>query len=173
MQEVWKDVEGYVGFYQVSNFGRVKSCARKISAGEGSNHKYNTLTERLLSLNSSGKYCQVIMCKNGIAKAKTVHRLVAEAFIPNPNNLPCVNHKDENPLNNCVDNLEWCTYKYNNEYNNRVGKCKDKISKTLAGRKVNRLLTDKQRKNISNGAKRGWETRRKNIKSAITEQVAL
>lgn len=63
-----------------------------------------------------------------------MHRLVAETFIPNPNNYPCVNHKDENKLNNCIDNLEWCTYSYNNSYNNchiRIGKTQKGKSKTL------------------------------------------
>ena len=104
------------------------------------------------------------LCKNGKIKAFLVHRLVAEAFIPNPDNLPCINHKDENPKNNQVENLEWCTYKYNNEYNGRIDKCKHKISQTLTGKPRNVKLTDEQRKNISDGAKRGWETRRQNQK---------
>lgn len=69
----------------------------------------------------SSQYYQTVLSKNGKAKTVTVHRLVAEAFIPNPDNLPQVNHIDHNPLNNKVDNLEWCTAKYNSNHkrNNR------------------------------------------------------
>ena len=102
--EIWKDIKGYEGIYQVSNLGRVYNC------------RYN----RLLSTptNRKKKYVDVALNKNGVAKSYKVHRLVAEAFIPNPNNLPFVNHKDENPSNNCVDNLEWCTNEYNLNYGN-------------------------------------------------------
>lgn len=147
MKEIWKDVSGFDGKYQVSNFGNVKSFCRG---------------EHLLRLNGGAKYKQVILCKDGKTYGRLVHRLVAQEFVPNPNNLPCVNHKDEDPKNNRADNLEWCTYKYNNEYNGRVAKCKKKISATLTGKKRTYELTSEQRKNISDGAKRGWETRRKN-----------
>ena len=139
MKEIWKDIEGYEGLYQVSNKGRVKSLKRKICSN--SNHKYNTLSEKLLKLSGGGKYIQVILCKDGKTSAKLVHRLVAQAFIPNPNNLPCVNHKDENKKNNDVRNLEWCTYKYNNEYNGRIEKCKDKISLTLLSKTKHHKMT--------------------------------
>lgn len=163
MQEIWKDVTGYEGLYQVSNFGNVKSCDRVVFAGTNSNHTCQHIKFRLLKM-GGGKYKQVILCKEGKIKAFTVHRLVAQAFISNPDNLPCINHKDENPSNNRVDNLEWCTYKYNNGYNNRVDKCKDKISKTLLGRKHEYNLTEEQRKHISDAAKRGWEKRRQRMK---------
>ena len=159
MQEIWKDIEGYEGLYQVSNKGRVKSLKRKICSN--SNHKYNTLSEKLLKLSGGGKYIQVILCKDGKTSAKLVHRLVAQAFIPNPNNLPCVNHKDENKKNNDVRNLEWCTYKYNNEYNGRIEKCKDKISLTLLSKTKHHKMTPEQKENIRKGAYKGWETRRK------------
>lgn len=102
--EIWKDIKGYEGIYQVSNLGRV----------------YNSKYHRFLSTptNRKKKYVDVALNKNGVAKSYKVHRLVADAFIPNPNNLPFVNHKDENPSNNCVDNLEWCTNEYNLKYGN-------------------------------------------------------
>ena len=162
MIELWKDIKNYEGLYQVSNLGNVKSVDRYVYAGDNSNHKYQHIKERNLKLSGGDKYIQVILCKNGKIKAFLVHRLVAEAFIPNPDNLPCINHKDENPKNNQVENLEWCTYKYNNEYNGRINKCKHKISQTLKGKPRNVKLTDEQRKNVSEGAKKGWETRRKN-----------
>ena len=154
MSEIWKDVVGFEGKYQVSNLGNVKSFLRG---------------EHLLRLNGGRKYIQVVLCKDGKTYARLVHRLVAEAFIPNPHNLSCVNHKDENPKNNCVYNLEWCSYQYNNVYNGRLEKCKSKISKTLTGRKREYELTVKQRKNISDAAKRGWIKR----KSAIIEEEEI
>ena len=101
------------------------------------------------------------MCKNGKTKQGLLHRLVAEAFIPNPDNLPCINHKDENPLNNRADNLEWCSYKYNNEYNDRIGRCRDKISTTLKTKQYHHKMTPEQIEHIRQGAYKGWETRRK------------
>ena len=74
-------------------------------------------------------YLRITLNKNGKYKTFAVHRLVAEAFIPNPNNLPCVNHKDENQFNNDFRNLEWCTYKYNSNY----GTIKQRLSKSLSG----------------------------------------
>ena len=101
--EVWKNIKGFNGDYQVSNFGRIKTLK---------NGK-----EKLLSLSKCANgYYKCSLYKNNIQYYKKVHRLVAETFIPNPNNLYCVNHKDENKLNNCVDNLEWCTLQYNLEY---------------------------------------------------------
>lgn len=107
MKEIWKDIEGYEGLYQVSNIGRVKSL------------NYNhTNQEKILKygIDTSG-YRVITLWKNRKGKTKTVHRLVANTFIPNPNNYPIINHKDENKQNNSVDNLEWCTYKYNLGYN--------------------------------------------------------
>lgn len=106
--EVWKDVVGYEGCYQVSNEGRVKSLPVK------SRTKF-----------FSGKVLNLFIDKCGYEavtlsrKPHKVHRLVATAFIPNPGNLPCINHKDEDKTNNKVENLEWCTYKYNSNYGTR------------------------------------------------------
>lgn len=105
MVEIWKDIKGYEGLYQVSNLGRIKSL------GNLQNRK-----EKLLKVNIYNGYCIVYLYKNNKKKSYLCHRLVAEAFIPNPDNLPQVNHKDENKLNNRVDNLEWCTSKYNVNY---------------------------------------------------------
>lgn len=101
--ETWKDIKDYEGLYQISNLGRVKSL------------HFNK--ELLLKLRLTGRgYYQIDLQKDKNIKHALVHRLVAEAFIPNPDNLSCVNHKDENKLNNCVDNLEWCTQLYNIHY---------------------------------------------------------
>lgn len=101
------------------------------------------------------------MSKNGKFTAKSVHKLVALAFIPNPNCYPIINHKDTNPFNNEVSNLEWCTYKYNNEYNGRIEKCRDKIRQTLLSKTEHHKMTPQQIENIRRGAYKGWETRRK------------
>ena len=102
--EIWKDVVGWEGLYQVSSFGRVKSFRKKEP------HLLSTCV-------GAHGYCVVLLHDgNGQRKNERVHRLVAQAFIPNPDNLPQVNHKDECKTNNRVDNLEWCTAKYNNNY---------------------------------------------------------
>ena len=117
MKEIWKDIQGYEGRYQVSNLGRVRSLSRKRWNG----YTFTNLEGRILKLrlNKNKGYLNVILY-DGHRNGKTIEiqRLVAQAFIPNPNNLPCVNHKDENPRNNKVENLEWCDYRYNNNYGN-------------------------------------------------------
>lgn len=113
-EETWKDVKGYEGLYQVSDMGNVKRVQHEdYNCRQG----YRIFKERLLKqeINFRG-YMKVTLSKNNIHKGLFVHRLVAEAFILNPNNYPQVNHKDENKANNCVDNLEWCDNKYNNNY---------------------------------------------------------
>ena len=111
--EEWKDIEGYEGYYQISNMGRVKSLERTVWNGRG----YQKVPEKILKGMDNGKgYLRVELCKEGKVKTCRIHRLVAMAFIPNPNNLPEVNHKDKIRTNNKVENLEWCTTKYNIVY---------------------------------------------------------
>lgn len=119
--ENWKDIPSYEGLYQVSNLGRVKSL------------NYNhTGKEKILTLKTSKNgYLQIGLSKNGKQKFFLIHRLVAIAFIPNPDNLPQVNHKDECRYNNCVDNLEWCDSKYNCNYGTRNKKLSEINKKTI------------------------------------------
>lgn len=117
MNEIWKSVTGYEGLYEVSNLGRVKSLVYKRLGHE----------RILKSGNNMYGYKMVVLRKNNKSKTITVHILVAQAFIPNPDNLPEVNHIDENKSNNSVDNLEWCTRKYNLEYGNRIKKLEKPI----------------------------------------------
>ena len=110
MKEIWKDIKDYEGLYQVSNLGNV----RRIKF-------INNIVEKEKITNLKpikNTYLQVVLSRNGKVKAKNIHRLVAETFIPNPKKLPQVNHKDENKYNNKIDNLEWCTRIYNMNYGN-------------------------------------------------------
>ena len=117
-KELCKDIKDYEGHYQVSNLSRVKS----IKFGK----------ERILKpVTDRHGYLLVGLWKNNKQKTYKVHRLVAEAFIPNPNNLPQVNHKDENPLNNNVNNLEWCNSKYNCNFGTRIERISKRRSKTV------------------------------------------
>lgn len=117
MQEIWKDVEGYEGLYQVSNLGNVRGLDRV--RRNGKSHSQQCFQKGKLlkpAIQKSVGYKFVVLSKQGKTKGFRVHRLVAKAFIPNPNNYPCINHKDENKTNNSVENLEWCTVRYNNMY---------------------------------------------------------
>ena len=111
MKEIWKDIIGFEGIYEISNLGRI----RRIKTG------------RILSTRrSDGWYITVTLYKDKKRYGKSLHRLVSEAFIPNPDILPEVNHRDEDKTNNRVDNLEWCDRSYNNNY----GTIKDRIRDT-------------------------------------------
>ena len=124
MKEMWKDIKDYEGLYQVSNLGRVKSLER---LAKSNNNNYRIVKEKLLKQSEDKDgYKRVSLNKNNKSKLCTIHRLVAEAFIPNPNNYPCINHKDENKQNNNLENLEWCTVKYNNNYGTRIERFKQK-----------------------------------------------
>lgn len=129
--ELWKWIAGYEGLYMVSTHGRVKSMDRYIQHP----HSGRTFMKgRILSQTTNNKgYKQIRLHKDGKFKGYLVHRLVAQAFIPNPNNYPIINHKDENPNNNHYTNLEYCTYKYNNNY----GTKREKLSKAAKGRTLN------------------------------------
>lgn len=134
LKELWKDIEGYEGLYQVSNLGRIKSLVRVRN-----NYDINTtlftkivVPEKIrkLQLTKDGYY-RVGLTKNKKQTYFQVHRLVAKAFIPNPENKPQVNHKDENKLNNRIDNLEWCISKYNANYGTRNERLRKKLCKRV------------------------------------------
>lgn len=119
MEEIWKDIPGYEGMYQVSNLGQVRSL------NYGRTGKIKLLKQHY----DIHGYLKVGLAKHRECKYYFVHRLVAICFIENPLNYPIINHKDENPSNNIVDNLEWCDHKYNINYGSRNEKVAEKLRK--------------------------------------------
>ena len=118
-KEVFRDVLGYEGLYQVSNYGRVKSLERKniFYCGLRKERLERPTKEKILNYNKSNRgYLQVCLTKDGKSKTYTVHRLVAKAFLPNLKNKKQVNHIDGNKENNSIDNLEWVTSSENNKH---------------------------------------------------------
>ncbi len=128
MEEEWRPIKGYEGLYEVSNMGRVRSLDRVVKDRWGNNR---IREGKIMSLNKKkhGYFHVNLYDKNSIRKTYAVHRLVAMTFIPNPNNLPQINHKDENPGNNSVGNLEWCDSKYNNNYGGHY----ERVAKSVSG----------------------------------------
>lgn len=118
MQVVWKPIPNYEGLYEVNNLGEIRTL-------------YNYKKYKILTQNIKRGYYQIGLRKNKVRKWHQAHRLVAQAFIPNPYNLPQVNHKDENKLNNKVENLEWCTVSYNNTYGSRIERVTSKTGKPV------------------------------------------
>jgi len=117
--EIWKDVPGYVGYYEVSNFGKVRSVDRYVNnhKGERALRKGKVLTD---TLDDKG-YVRYTFRMGKSKKMKRGHRLVAEAFIPNPNQYTIINHKDGNKANNHISNLEWCTHRQNSQHAESMG----------------------------------------------------
>ena len=138
MKEVWKDIKDYEGLYQVSNLGNVRSLDKILKAYIKNQKNIIRKGKKLKPRYDKKGYQMVVLYKNGIGKNFKVHRLVAEAFIPNPNNLPQINHKDETKRNNIFTNLEWCDCKYNNNYGNH---------KTFGNKKV--IMLDKNNNKIN------------------------
>lgn len=147
MEEIWKDIPGYEKYYMASTLGRIKSKDRVIKTVlKGKEIKYIKRGRIMTPCLNSSKYLGLPINTDKLKKSENVHRLIAITFLPNPNNLPCVNHKDENKLNNCVDNLEWCTKSYNHSY----GTCIERTSEkqrlthsnciTIVGYKENEII---------------------------------
>lgn len=133
--EVWKPVVGLESHYEVSSRGggRVRSLDRVLPIGKGSFKRLHK--GKILKLTDKGNGYLVVNLGRG--NRAHVHRLVAEAFLPNEDNLPCVNHKDENPHNNELDNLEWCTHKYNVNYGTAIERMTKKLCKPVRATNLN------------------------------------
>lgn len=137
-----KPVVGYEGYYEVDMYGNVYSVERTVKVNDnGRFYDKPVKSKKLSETKHSAGYRTVTLTRNGEMVNKYVHRIVAEAYIPNPQNLPCVNHKDEDKTNNFVGNLEWCTVAYNNAYNGKH----EKHSEALKGRKVSEETKEKMR----------------------------
>lgn len=175
--ELWKQLEGYKGLYEISSFGRVKSLKRSIP--DGRTNAFRTRKEIILSEKQTGRYKKVILTKNGIRICYSIHYLVAKAFLGDRKNGFVVNHKDLNKQNNKVDNLEWVTSKENYSHakelgviksfwlgKNRSEETKKKISLSKKGRVGNRKgvkLSDEIKKKISESLKRKLDIKNNNI----------
>jgi len=146
--EIWKPVKDYEGIYEVSSLGRVRSLDRILPNYTSKGISGTKIIKgRVLKSHKSttSNYYYVHLRGNGASKEVSVHRLVAKAFVPNPNNLPQVNHIDENPANNRFGNLEWCTAKYNINYGTRSKRVSEtRISRASKGRAVTQYSKDWQ-----------------------------
>ena len=146
VEVVRKPIKGYEGHYEVDQFGRVYSVDRIVHVDDNGREYDKPLKGKRMkqSVHTKG-YKTVPLTKDGKTTTHYVHRLVAEAFIPNQSNLPFINHKDEDKTNNFVENLEWCTEQYNATY----GKAREKQAKKLRGRKH----SEEHKQKISEGVK--------------------
>ena len=121
VEEIWKDIPGYNGRYQASNLGRVRSTDKIVLKRNGASEIYKGKVLRLFE--ATGGYMYVTIAKEpNKFHARRLHRVIAETFIPNPQNLPQINHINEDKKDNRVENLEWCTGKYNANYGHRIEK---------------------------------------------------
>lgn len=138
--EEWTDIKGYEGVYQVSNLGRIKrfSFFKNIR----SNGKQYVEEHILKGRKRKDRYIVVGLCVNSVCKIHLVHRLVANAFIPNPQNFPHINHKDENKSNNKVCNLEWCNQKYNSNYGTSAQRISAKLTNGKRSKNVEQYDKD-------------------------------
>jgi NUMOD4 motif len=145
-KEIWYDIPGYAGVYQLSNLGNVKSLERRLIRSNG---RRIHIKERILKQSLNNGYLQVCLKRNGESRTFGVHQLVALVFIPNPNNLPCVLHIDNNQQNNCVLNLRWGTQLDNITQAWNEGRCENlKIKTTYGERNGNNVLTEREVKEI-------------------------
>ena len=147
-QEQWRPIQEFNGEYEVSNLGRVRSMKR-----------YYGVVGRIMpqTIQRTGYYA-VTFHMNNKAYCRKVHRLVIEAFKPNPDSLPCINHIDGNKLNNHIDNLEWCTYQHNMQHAVRTGlthphRWTDEERKQISERNKGQVVSNKQRQQISEALK--------------------
>ena len=139
-KEIWKDIEGFEGYYMISNTGKVKSLG---------NGKSNNSKKRILKEGKDGRgYLYVILCKDGKVKMHKIHRLVAQAFCENPMGYKEVNHIDENKENNCAENLEWCSRSYNTNYGTRNQRVGEKLKGRKNSEEHNKKIAESKKKPV-------------------------
>lgn len=146
--EIWKDIKDYEGLYQISNLGNVRSIPRKVKQFNNGVEIETLYKGKILKPHKCGKYLSVHLSKNGNAKWKTIHRLVAQAFIEKVNGCNIVNHLDNNTHNNMATNLEWTTYKGNMQHStkqnsmhykpNNLKKAQETRKRAVIGKKDNK-----------------------------------
>ena len=160
MSEIWKAIPGYEGYYEVSDQGRVRSVERVVEYRDGRVFHYRSRVLRPGYSKNYGYY-QVHLNRYNVGKMVSIHRLVALVFIPNPKGYNVVNHKDENPLNNKAENLEWCSFQYNVAYGTKF----ERGYKNGAGSRHKRIV-----KYDLNGNKVGeWESI---LKASVAEGLS-
>ncbi len=149
MVEIWKDIKGFENMYAVSNLGRVKSKARKV----WNHNNYWIRPERILKAQVSDRgYLRIRLGHNKTKCTRRIHRLVAEAFIPNPDNLPEVNHKNEDKTKNGASNLEWCTSHDNKVYGTR----RERVARKVSDPSIPRKNNTSGRKGVSKNSRGKW-----------------
>lgn len=132
-KEIWKPVPNYEKMYEASTYGRIRSLERLVFNKRWQNYQKRKSVILKPSVSPKGYYT-VVFGVNGTRMAHSVHRIIAKTFLPNPDNLPVINHKDGNKLNNNVSNLEWCTQKYNVNYGDALAKRAKSQSKSKKGK---------------------------------------
>lgn len=159
VQEEWKAIDGFEGFYEVSNFGKIKSLERRVMNNGGLQRRHEKI---LKEHHGPTGHCLVVLCKDGKTYPRLVHRLVAVAFIPNPEDKPVVDHIDTNPMNNRIDNLRWVTTKEN--CNNELTRKHNSESKT------GRVFSEEARRKMSEARKRYYKKIEKEKKDENVRQ---
>ena len=142
-EEIWKDIKGYEGKYMVSNLGIVKSLERMKWCGLNGGCYYKVPEKILKGVDDGYGYLQVKLYKDGEENTCRINRLVAQAFLPNPDNLPEVNHKNEDKTDNRVENLEWCSRSYNINYGTRNKKVAEKLKGKKHSEEHNKKISEK------------------------------
>ena len=139
MTEIWLPIEGYENLYEVSNLGRVRRIESVVNGKAGSKRKVSG--KILKPMAQQNGYLIVTLHKNGIRRNFLIHRLVAAAFIPNPDKKPQVNHLSEDKLNNSVENLEWCSAKENTNYGTRNKRISEKRKKAIYCQELDEIFS--------------------------------
>ena len=172
MIEEWRPIEGYEGLYEVSNTGRVRSVDRYVVDSLG--HRKFYKGKVLIPVKSNLGYLLVSLCCNGKHKMFLVHRLTAQAFLPNPDNLPEVNHLDEDKTNNRVDNLEFCDRSYNINYGSRNIRVKETAIKngywsSLSRKEYRKKYYEDNKNKLRDRQRRWYQENKDNVRSYYQE----